>query len=101
MLNAVLYIVENGCKWGSLPKEYGDNLCPGKPLGEKGILEKAFLRLQQLGWGDLSLSAGNCGDGPQGRALLRKLGPADYPVCLLMDRAYEGDKTKALAAEPD
>lgn len=52
VLNAVLYIVENGCKWGSLPKEYGDNLCPGKPLGEKGILEKAFLRLQQLGWGD-------------------------------------------------
>ena len=24
VLNAVLYIVENGCKWRSLPKEYGD-----------------------------------------------------------------------------
>ena len=24
VLNAVLYIVENGCKWRILPKEYGD-----------------------------------------------------------------------------
>ena len=24
VLNAVLYVVENGCKWRSLPKEYGD-----------------------------------------------------------------------------
>ena len=47
----------------------------------------------------LSLSAGNCGDGPEGRALLRMFGPADYPVYLLMDRAYEGDKTRALAVE--
>ena len=46
-----------------------------------------------------SLSAGNCGDGPEGRALLRQLGPADYPVHLLMDRAYEGDETRALAVE--
>lgn len=44
-----------------------------------------------------SLSAGNCGDGPEGRALLQQLGPADYHF--LMDRAYEGDKTWALAVE--
>ena len=37
-----------------------------------------------------SLSAGNCGDGPEGRALLQQLGPTDHPVYLLMDRAYEG-----------
>ena len=24
VLNAALYVVENGCKWRSLPKEYGD-----------------------------------------------------------------------------
>ncbi len=24
VLNAVLYVVENGCKWRGLPKEYGD-----------------------------------------------------------------------------
>lgn len=46
-----------------------------------------------------SLSAGNCGDGPEGCALLRQLGPVDHPVYLLMDRAYEGDETRALAVE--
>ncbi len=44
-----------------------------------------------------SLSAGNCGDAPEGRALLRQLGPVNHPVHLLMDRAYEGDETRALA----
>jgi len=46
-----------------------------------------------------SLSAGNCGDAPEERALLRQLGPVDRPVHLLMDRAYEGGKTQALAVE--
>ncbi len=46
-----------------------------------------------------SLSAGNCGDGPEGRALLQKLGPTDHPLYLLMNRAYEGDETRALAME--
>ena len=46
-----------------------------------------------------SLSAGNCGDGPEGCALLRQLGPADHPVYLLMDRACEGDETRAVAVE--
>ena len=46
-----------------------------------------------------SLSAGTCGDGPEGRALLRQLGPTDHPIYLLMDRAYEGDETRALAVE--
>ena len=41
----------------------------------------------------------NCGNGPEGRALLQRLGPVDHPVSLLMDRAYEGDETRALAAE--
>lgn len=46
-----------------------------------------------------ALSAGNCGDAPEGRALLRQLGPVDHPVYLLMDRAYGGDETRALADE--
>ena len=46
-----------------------------------------------------SLSAGNCGDGPEGRALLQKLGPTDYLAYLLIDWAYEGDETRALAVE--
>lgn len=46
-----------------------------------------------------ALSVGNCGDAPEGRALLRQLGPVDRSVYLLMDRAYEGDETRALATE--
>ena len=46
-----------------------------------------------------ALSAGNSGDAPEGRALLRQLGPVNRPIYLLMDRAYEGDDTRALAAE--
>ena len=46
-----------------------------------------------------SLSAGNRGDAPEGQTLLQSLGPVDHPVYLLMDRAYEGDETRALAVE--
>ena len=46
-----------------------------------------------------SLSAGNCGDGPEGRALLQKLNPTDHPLYLLMDEAFEGDETQTLAVE--
>jgi transposase len=47
----------------------------------------------------LALSTRNCDDTPEGRALLWQLGPVGRPVYLLMDRAYEGDKTRALAME--
>jgi len=46
-----------------------------------------------------SLSVGNCGDAPEGRALLRQLGPVDYPFHLLMERAYKEDETRSLAVE--
>ena len=46
-----------------------------------------------------SLSAGNCGDAPEGRTLLCKLGSVDHPIHLLVDGAYEGDETRTLAAE--
>ena len=49
--------------------------------------------------GRASLSAGNRGDAPEGRALLQQLGPVDHSVYLLMDRAYEGDETRALAMD--
>ncbi len=51
-----------------------------------------------------ALSPGQAGDGPQGRQLLRRLGPlADHDrlpddLALVMDRAYEGDETRDLAA---
>ena len=45
----------------------------------------------------LALSPGQAGDAPWGRALLRRLGPQAGGPALLMDRAYEGDATRALA----
>ncbi len=52
VLNAALYVVENGCKWRSLPKEYGDWHVIYVQINrwvKKGVLERVFLRLQQLG----------------------------------------------------
>lgn len=44
-----------------------------------------------------SLSGGEAGDAPQGRVLLAAHGKADEETYLLMDKAYEGDETRALA----
>ena len=44
-----------------------------------------------------SLSSGEAGDAPQGRLLLMALGDVNHKTHLLMDRAYEGDETRALA----
>ena len=46
-----------------------------------------------------ALSPGQAHDAPEGRLLLRTLGPVSEPTCLLMDRAYEGDDTRQLALE--
>ena len=43
------------------------------------------------------LSSGEAGDAPKGRELLEKLGHTEETIALLMDRAYEGDETRALA----
>ena len=45
----------------------------------------------------LALSPGQDGDAPWGRALLRRLGARSGRPALVMDRAYEGDATRALA----
>ena len=52
VLNAVLYVMENGRKGRSLPKEYGDwhvTYVRINRWAKKGVWEKAFLRSQQLG----------------------------------------------------
>ena len=46
-----------------------------------------------------SLSPGQAGDAPQGRELLRRLGPPNRPLHLLMDKAYEGNETRQLALD--
>ena len=52
VLNAVLYVVENGCKWKRLPKEYGDwhvIYVRVNRWAKKGVLQNTFVRLQQQG----------------------------------------------------
>jgi transposase len=46
-----------------------------------------------------ALSPGQAGDAPQGRELLKTLGPLPLRCCLIMDRAYEGDETRQLALD--
>lgn len=52
VLNAMLYLVENGCKWRGLPQKFG----PWHVIymrisrwAKKGILQNIFFQLQQLG----------------------------------------------------
>ena len=47
----------------------------------------------------LNLSPGQRRDAPCGRELLRRLGPDQGALALLMDHAYEDDTTRRLAAE--
>ena len=44
-----------------------------------------------------ALSPGQAHDAPEGRKLLRRLGPQPGHPALIMDRAYEGDETRQLA----
>jgi transposase len=45
----------------------------------------------------MHLSGGECHDGPEGRVSIAFIGENFVGVPLLMDRAYEGDETRALA----
>ena len=46
-----------------------------------------------------SLSPGQAHDAPEGRELLKRLGPPNRPLHLIMDRAYEGNETRQLALD--
>jgi len=46
-----------------------------------------------------SLSPGQAHDAPHGERLLRTLKPVGPGVCMIMDRAYEGDQTRQLVLE--
>ena len=154
VLNAFLYMAEQGCKWRALPEQFGPWNTVYRRLNrwaKKGVLDEVFARLQREGilriklevagldstivpvhpdgtgsakkngpqavgrsrggWTTKihlvaadertmvtgALSPGQAGDAPQGRQLLRDLGPlADHDLlpdelALVMDRAYEGD----------
>jgi transposase len=46
-----------------------------------------------------ALSPGQAHDAAEGRKLLSKLGKPNWPIHLLMDRAYEGNETRQLALD--
>ena len=52
VLNACIYVLENGCKWRGLPKEYGNWHTIYTRLArwsKSGVLQHAFLMLQEKG----------------------------------------------------
>jgi transposase len=153
VLNAVLYVAEQGCKWRGLPKRFGrwhTIYMRMSRWAKNGVLDRVFekLQMEQIvrikievlgldstsvkvhpdgtgalkkngpqsigksrgGWNTkihmvaadartaitFALSPGNAHDAPEGRELLRDLGPMPEGLPLLMDRAYEGDETRQL-----
>ena len=52
ILNAILYVLENGCKWRCIPKEYGGwntIYVRMRRWTKKGVLQKALILLQEKG----------------------------------------------------
>ena len=156
MINAILFVAENGCKWRALPKRFGHRHTIYTRMNrwaKAGVLDRLFAELQreQLirikieavsldstivkvhpdataalkngpqaigksrgGWSTkvhmvaasarcaigFSLSPGQAGDAPEGRALLRSIPELPMACHLLMDCAYEGDETRQLRPPP-
>ena len=155
LLNALLYIVDNGCKWRRLPKKYGNWHTIYTRLrrwADNGVLARIFTTLleQRLiatrvecigldstsvkvcggskktrpqaigksrgGWNTkvhlvsaddrtvlkICLSPGQAADGAFGRVLLENWNekPKGLPdkVAMVMDKAYEGNKTRESVA---
>ena len=46
-----------------------------------------------------SLSPGQAGDAPEGRSLLMATEMISKPCAMIMDKAYEGDETRALVSK--
>ena len=49
-LNAILYVLENGCKWRALPKEFGQWSTIYKRFrrwSENGVLDRVFTTLNE------------------------------------------------------
>jgi len=83
VLDAVLYLVENGCRWRGLPKEYGDwhvIYVRVNRWAKKGVLQAAFVQLQQqviiqIKVNVVSLDSACIKVHPDGMGALKKRGP--------------------------
>src|SRR5665213_1657178 len=126
VLNAVLYVAEQGCKWRGLPKRFGrwhTIYMRMSRWSKNGVLDRVFEKLQveqivrikleavcldststkiHMVAADartaiaFALSPGNAHDAPEGRELLWALPRMPEGLPMLMDRAYEGDETRQL-----
>ena len=82
LINAILYIAENGCKWRGLPKEYGKWYTIYKRVNrwaKAGILENIFLGLQKeqiasINVEIVALDSTCCKVHPDGTGALKKMG---------------------------
>ena len=83
VLNAALYLVENGRKWRNLPEEYGNwhvIYARVNRRAKRGVLQAAFLHLPQLGIikiqvNVVSLDSTCIKVHPDGMGALKKSGP--------------------------
>jgi len=60
VLNAVLYILENGCKWRRLPKEFGNwhtIYTRMSRWAKAGVLDRVFRALQEEGFLQIRIEA--------------------------------------------
>ena len=114
VINAILYVLENGCKWRALPECFGLDSTSVKvhPDGTSAQMKNGpkSIGKSRGGWNTkirmvsasdrhtmiFRLSGGQARDAPEGRVLLESW---DKPVAnapLAMDYAYECDKTRGL-----
>jgi transposase len=104
VLNAILFVAEQGCKWRGLPSRFGKRHSVYTRMNrwsKNGVLDRVFEKLQLVAADartaiTFALSPGNAHDAPQGRLLLEQLGPMPEGMPMLMDRAYEGNETRQL-----
>src|SRR5216683_2224514 len=129
VLNAVLNVAEQGCKWRGLPKRFGrwhTVYMRMSRWSKSGVLDRVFEKLQveqmvrikleavsldstsikvHMVAADartaiaFALSPGNAHDAPEGRELLWELPRMPEGLPMLMDRAYEGDETRQLVLD--
>lgn len=60
VLNAILYVLENGCKWRGLPKEFGNwhtIYTRMSRWAKAGVLDRVFRALQQEGFLQIRIEA--------------------------------------------
>lgn len=107
-----MYIAENGCKWRALPEKYGkwNSIYQRfKRWCENGVIQRIFNALQQekiiaIKVEVLALDSTSCKLHPDAHGALKNtdnnvienIGDSYSGIPYLMDRAYEGDKTREL-----